>query len=68
MKRTTSTLDATVKQLSRPTMTTFLDAYSIKYWNGKLTFRCRVEASGFEYKGDGGLPRPTIRLPISTAT
>ena len=28
-----------------------------------------IEASGFEYKGDGGLPRPTIRLlPTSTAT
>jgi lambda family phage minor tail protein L len=37
------------------------NAYSI-YWNGNPYVPLPIEASGFEYKGDGGLPRPTIRV------
>ena len=38
-----------------------LNAYSIKY-GGEVYIPLPIEASGFEYKGDGGLPRPTIRV------
>ena len=38
-----------------------LNAYSIKY-GGETYVPLPIEASGFEYKGDGGLPRPTIRI------
>ena len=38
-----------------------LNAYSIKY-GGETYVPLPIEASGFEYKGDGGLPRPTIRV------
>ena len=32
------------------------------YWNGHYYLPLPIEAEGFEYKGDGGLPRPTIRI------
>ena len=38
-----------------------LDAYSIKY-GGETYIPLPVEASGFEFNGDGTLPRPTIRF------
>lgn len=38
-----------------------LTAYTIKY-GGTPYVPLPIEASGFEYKGDGGLPRPTIRI------
>ena len=38
-----------------------VSAYSI-YWNGHHYLPLPIEAQGFEYKGDGGLPRPTIRV------
>ena len=36
-------------------------AFSIKY-GGQVYVPLPIEASGFEFKGDGGLPRPTIRI------
>ncbi len=36
-------------------------AYSI-YYNGHTYLPLPIEATGFEFKGDGGLPRPTIRV------
>ena len=38
-----------------------VSAYSL-YWNGHYYLPLPIEAEGFEYKGDGGLPRPTIRI------
>jgi len=38
-----------------------LDAFSIKY-GGQAYIPLPVEASGFEFNGDGTLPRPTIRF------
>ena len=38
-----------------------VSAYSI-YWNGNYYLPLPIEAEGFEYKGDGGLPRPKIRV------
>ncbi len=38
-----------------------LSAYSI-YYDGHTYLPLPIEASGFEFKGDGGLPRPTIRV------
>ena len=38
-----------------------VSAYSL-YWNGHYYLPLPIEAQGFEYKGDGGLPRPTIRV------
>ena len=38
-----------------------LDAYSIKF-GGESYLPLPVEASGFEFSGDGTLPRPTIRF------
>lgn len=38
-----------------------VSAYSI-YYNGHTYLPLPIEASGFEYKGDGSLPRPTIRV------
>ena len=38
-----------------------IDAYSIKY-GGEAYIPLPVEASGFEFSGDGTLPRPTIRF------
>ena len=38
-----------------------LDAYSIKF-GGESYLPLPVEASGFEFNGDGTLPRPTIRF------
>ena len=38
-----------------------LNAYSIKY-GGETYIPLPVEASGFEFRGDGTLPRPTIRF------
>ena len=38
-----------------------LNAYSI-YYDGHTYLPLPIEASGFEFKGDGGLPRPTIRV------
>jgi lambda family phage minor tail protein L len=38
-----------------------VSAYSI-YWNGNYYLPLPIKAEGFEYKGDGGLPRPTIRV------
>ena len=38
-----------------------LDAYSIKF-DGESYLPLPVEASGFEFSGDGTLPRPTIRF------
>ena len=35
--------------------------YSIRY-QGQTYLPLPIEASGFEYKGDGSLPRPTIRI------
>ena len=32
------------------------------YWNGHYYLPLPIEAEGFEYKGDGGLPRPKIRI------
>ena len=38
-----------------------VNAYSIKY--GGIDYQpLPIEASGFEYKGDGALPRPSIRI------
>ena len=31
-------------------------------FNGNTYFALPIEADGFEYKGDGGLPRPTVRI------
>ena len=39
-----------------------LDAYSIKFGGDVLYIPLPVEASGFEFSGDGTLPRPTIRF------
>jgi lambda family phage minor tail protein L len=44
-----------------------LSAYSI-YYNGHTYFPLPIEASGFEYKADGGLPRPTIRIANSNSS
>lgn len=38
-----------------------IDSFSIKY-RGQSYLPLPVEASGFEYKGDGSLPRPRIRI------
>jgi lambda family phage minor tail protein L len=38
-----------------------ISAYSI-YYNGHTYLPLPIEATGFEFKGDGGLPRPTIRV------
>ena len=38
-----------------------VSAYSI-YYNGHTYLPLPIEATGFEFKGDGGLPRPTIRV------
>jgi lambda family phage minor tail protein L len=38
-----------------------LSAYSI-YYDGHTYMPLPIEAKGFEYKADGGLPRPTIRI------
>ena len=38
-----------------------LDAFSVKY-GGKAYIPLPVEASGFEFNGDGTLPRPSIRF------
>ena len=32
------------------------------YFNGRQYFAIPIQAEGFEYKGDGGLPTPTLTL------
>lgn len=50
------------RKTTEPTNTDdILKAYSI-YYNGHTYMPLPIEATGFEYKGDGGLPRPTIRI------
>lgn len=50
------------RKTTEPTNTQdILSAYSI-YYNGHTYMPLPIEATGFEYKGDGGLPRPTIRI------
>ena len=50
------------RKTTEPTDTDdILKAYSI-YYNGHTYMPLPIEATGFEYKGDGGLPRPTIRI------
>lgn len=49
---------------------TSLNANGELYWNGNSYLRFPVEADGFEYNGQGQLPRPKIRISniLSTIT
>lgn len=50
------------RKTTEPTNTDdIVSAYSI-YYNGHTYLPLPIEATGFEFKGDGGLPRPTIRV------
>ena len=50
------------RKTTEPTSTTILSCLFQFTGTATTTLPLPIEAEGFEYKGDGGLPRPTIRI------